>query len=209
MLNIFIVDDHPLTTEGLMKLIGDVIPGHHCKCFYRGEDALQAAGVTTSLDLLITELSLPDIQGNDLIKKIRLLHPRSKVLIISMYDQSWRLQELFKLNINGIVFKSCPVTEHTRAITEITGGNDYYSPLAREKIIALSQNDNHIKLTNREKDVLKLLHDGLKTKEIATFLGVSENTIETYRRSLLKKLGAQNTAGMISRAINLGVIRNG
>lgn len=206
MKNFFIVDDHPMIAEGLIKVINDIMPQNHCQCFYRGEEALLAAK-KNKVDFLITDLALPDIEGNDLIRKIRLIHPKIKTMVICTYDQTWRLKELFGLNINGMVFKTCPVDQHATAISEIVIGNDYYSPLAKERIISVSQNSNHIKLTKREREVLKLLQDGMKTKEISSLLGISENTIETYRRSLLKKLGAQNTAGMISKAIDMGIVK--
>ncbi len=207
MFNIFLVDDHPMVTEGVEKIIARSGVKCKLKVFHSAEDLLLAAH-TEQPNMVISDISLPKMDGLEMAQLIKQRIPTVSLLFLTMHQQTWRINEMLKLKANGIIFKTCPASELQKAIVEIANGGTYFSAEAKELIVNLSINKNDISVTTREKDVLKLISKGMKTCEIADTLCLSENTIESYRRVLFQKFDVNNATKLIAKATDLGLIDN-
>ena len=205
MVSIFLVDDHPMVTEGIERTITRL--GIECalRIFHSAEDLLLASQ-TEQPDMVISDISLPKMDGIEMAKLLKQNSPSIRILFLTMHQQNWRISEMLKLKANGIVFKTCPATELQNAIVKIAKGGTYFSAEAKELIVNLSVNNNSISLTTREKDVLNLVAKGLKTFEIAETLCLSENTVEGYRKVLFQKFEVNNATKLLSKAADLGLI---
>lgn len=205
MISIFLVDDHPMVTEGVENIIARSGVKCKLKVFHSAEDLL-AATKSVQPDMVISDISLPKMDGIEMAKLLKQDSPSIRILFLTMHQQNWRINEMLKLKANGIVFKTCPAVELQNAIVEVAKGGTYFSPQAKELIVSVSLNSNSISLTTREKDVLKLIAKGLKTFEIAETLCLSENTVEGYRKVLFQKLEVNNATKLLSKAVDLGII---
>lgn len=205
MVNIFLVDDHPMVTEGVEKVINRSGIDCNLTIFHSAEDLLNATKHIQP-DMVISDISLPKMNGIEMAKLLKQTFPSIRILFLTMHQQNWRISEMLKLKANGIVFKTCPAAELQNAIVEIAKGGTYFSPQAKELIVNLSLNSYSVSLTTREKDVLKLVAKGLKTCEIAETLYLSENTVEGYRKVLFQKLEVNNATKLLAKAADLGLI---
>ncbi|MCL9805459.1 response regulator transcription factor [Flavobacterium amniphilum] len=163
-------------------------------------------------DLVITDISMPGINGIALIKKIRSFNPDIKIMVLSMHNEAAMVKTILKENPQGYLLKNTDQDELFLAITTIREGNRYYSPAVQSLLIddiqgvAAPQASIIPVLSPREKDVLLLIAQECTTQEIADRLFLSANTVETYRQNLLRKLEAKNSAGIVAKAYQYGLI---
>jgi len=158
-------------------------------------------------DLLFLDVELPDTNGFELIDKILQKHPEARILVNTMHEEIWILKRLTKASISGAILKSADINELTLAIQTILKGGQYLCKRFKT-ILNRMQTEEQIKeqLTLREMEVLQAIAKGFNTREIADLLHVSNNTIETHRKSLMSKLEARNAVDLVLKAINLGII---
>lgn len=156
---------------------------------------------------MLLDIEMPGDNGIDLTMRIKQHNPNTKVILLTMHTQPWIIAYAYKAQPDGILIKNSPPTEIVQAIKSVLHGNTYYSP---EVELLIRKNNktfaNLLTLTQREREVLKLLSNGDTTKMIAEQLCLSENTIETYRRNLLLKLETPNVACLIKKASEMGLI---
>ncbi len=205
MLTIFIVDDHPMVTEGIEKTLARLHIECQLKTFHNAEDLLAAAQKQMP-DMVISDITLPKMDGIEMVQELKNNYPRIKVLFFTMHQQAWRMNEMIRLNPYGVVFKTCPSSEFVRAVLEVVAGRTFFSSEAKNVLVTSTISKTTINLSRREKEVLNLIYQGLTTKEIACALFVSTNTIESHRKGLFAKLDVKNSSSLIARAIDLGMI---
>lgn len=205
MLTIYIVDDHPMVTEGIEKTLARQNIECHMKAFHNAEDLLAAAQKQMP-DMVISDITLPKMDGIEMVHELKNNYPRIKVLFFTMHQQAWRMNEMLKLNPNGVIFKTCPSPEFVRAVLEVAAGRTFFSNEAKNVIVNTTISNSVIKLSRREKEILNLIYQGFTTKEIACALFISTNTIESHRKGLFAKLDVKNSSSLIARAIDLGLI---
>lgn len=158
-------------------------------------------------DIYLLDVELPDTNGFELIETILQKHPEARILINTMHEEIWILKRLTKASISGAILKSADIHELTLAIQTILKGGQYLCKRFKS-ILNRMQTEEQIKeqLTLREMEVLQAIAKGFNTREIAELLHVSNNTIETHRKSLMSKLEARNAVDLVLKAINLGII---
>lgn len=204
--NILLVDDHTLILQGIRHVITQMPEIDKVYTASSGAEALLLIH-TQPFDLYVLDVELPDVNGFDLIEKIRQKYPEARILINTMHEEIWILKRLTRTPISGAILKSADIHELTLAIQTVLRGEQYLCKRFRTILNRLHA-DEQVKepLTLREMEVLQAIAKGNNTREIAELLHVSGNTIESHRKSLMSKLEARNAVDLVLKAIHLGII---
>lgn len=188
--NILILDDHPIVAQGIRDLVSS-IPG------VTSVEATSAEAVATNAFLYIVDLELGHRNGFDMINRLRKNNPDCRILVYTMHDEPWIKSKLHQHHVDGAVAKSEPTSFLCEAVAAIMAGQRFFSPafdLSYETMVETQLSGN---ISERERQVLKALSDGETSETISKRMGVSLNTIQTYRRRLLEKFNVTNTAQLI------------
>ena len=201
MIKVFIVDDHYMVVEGIRSLlmnekeiefIGSASTLESCRAFLK----------TKLPDVILMDINLPDGNGIDLTKEIKAAYPSVNILGISTFNQASYIKDMMANGVSGYVLKNATQQEITEAIQLASIGKNYMAfEVAKTLHIAEKSISGKIIIGRREKDVLVLIKDGFTNGEIAAKLVLSQHTVDTYRKSLLAKLNAKNTAELIKLAV--------
>jgi DNA-binding NarL/FixJ family response regulator len=162
-------------------------------------------------DMVILDISMPNLRGIEAMREIRATHPNVKILILTMHKDKEFLHNAILAGARGYLLKEDADAELFSAIEVIRNGGTYVSPLlSRDLVDDLIQMDRTIqepvfdRLTTREKEILKLIAEGKSNKEIAGLLFISIRTVENHRAKVMKRLGLRNTAELVKYAISKG-----
>ena len=201
--SLLIIEDHEIVALGLKTLIGSHPALHSIQCVSTAKEAIQLT-VQHPYDLYVIDVELPDMNGIELIKNLKLLSPDSAFIFHTIHDELWTLRQMVNSGANGIVMKSDDVQELETAITQVLEGNNYFSSHFRE---CCEEMELHQTLSDREIEILRLIAEGLATKYIAEQLFVSANTIEFHRKRIMRKLRATNMAQLVKEGFAKGYIK--
>lgn len=200
MIKIFITDDHYMVVEGIRTMLANVddvqIIGHASTL-----SSTRAFMKTGQPDVLLLDINLPDGNGTDLCKELKEKYPKMAILGISTFNQGSYIQEMMDNGASGYILKNTTQKELTEAIHMASIGRNYL-PFEVAKTLSETekQESKRVILSRREIEVLNLLKNGFTNSEIAEKIFLSVNTVDTYRKSLLFKLDAKNTADLIRLA---------
>jgi len=211
-MNILIVDDHQIVIDGLRTLLEEenAISG-----IWEALDGKQAMDVMQQADvgLVLLDINLPDTDGFELCRKIKAENEAIKVIALTMHSNPAYISRMVKAGVDGYLLKNTGKAELLQAIHEVAAGGRYFSQEVTGSLIAGMQQGRQPrpagfiqKLTRREKEVLHLIIDEHTTEEIADKLFISPATAISHRKSLLRKLNAKNTAGLVKAAYEFGLI---
>ncbi len=207
---VFIADDHLLVLEGFRQLLADdtVIVG----TVHSGAELLeQAQGATP--DIILLDISMPDMSGFDLIPLLKRKLPHVKIILVTMLSEPFYVSEGFRKGANGYVLKQSASTELLSAIRTVMSNRRYVSPEVaadvRESIEhPWSRPDGyHVQLTPRQHEVLGMLANGVPTTTIATALGISMKTVEFHKAAIMNKLGIKTIAELTKFALVQGMTK--
>lgn len=201
-LSVAIVDDHALILEGFKSLMQGC-NAKNVETFGCAADLIDAMG-RHSFDIYIIDIGLPDIDGFELIDKIRSRHTGARIIVNTIHEEIWLLRRMLDKDVNAILFKSTDFMQMVSAIAAVMCGEQYFCPGVKRKISRYTQRIEHP--SERETDILRAIAGGYTSKEIAKMLFISENTVEAHRKRLFVKLGARNIADLIVKAIDRGYI---
>ncbi len=201
MMKILLVDDHAIVSDGLQALLQGIDGLEIVNKLTSGDFAL-AYLKQNEVDLLITDYAMPDMDGITLVKKAKQLKPELKIIVLSMHDEVVMIREMLSAGVDGYVLKKYAQQELVNAIETVNNGRQYWSAEVNKALLSslLPQEmpENHI--TERELEVLRLLAQELTSKQIADKLFISERTVETHRKNLMRKTGANNGIGLMRYA---------
>ena len=204
-MQIILVDDHHLFGQSLSSLLIQMKEVEHINVFQRGAEVLTFLE-KNSVDVVISDLQMPEMNGIELTTKIHEQFPDVRVLILTIDDEPHKIRKAISAGASGYLLKDTNKAELEEAIKKLHQGLPYYSEKVL-KIITNSEKDKTLidkelaQLSAREIDVLKLISQEYSTNEIADKLFVSVNTIESHRKSLMKKLDVKNVVGLIKFAM--------
>lgn len=198
MTTVHIVDDHKILVEGLQKLINDSGFALTTAVSYTGKECL--ANLRNELpDVLLLDINLPDSSGLDLCKIIRSEFPSLKIVALTSYSEYAIVRQMLENGASGYVIKNAMPEEILMGIDAVANGETF---LCEEIDMLMRKTSNrHIWLTPREKELLKHISDGYTNTEIAEKMFLGVETINSYRKNLLLKLGAKNTAVLVKMAL--------
>ncbi len=197
-----VVDDHALILEGFKSLMQGC-GVDNVDTFIRGADLVSALPYRKH-DLYIIDIGMPDIDGFELIDIIRSTYADARIIVNTIHEEIWLLRRMLDKGVNAIMFKSTDFTQMVEAMTTVMNGGQYFCPGLKKRLYGCRRHIEHP--SEREIEILKALAKGYTSKEIAQRLFISENTVETHRKSLFTKLGARNMADLTVKAITRGYI---
>ena len=201
-IQVALVDDHPVLLEGLRTLLLNNMNVDIAGCFTTGESILSYIE-THTLDIVLLDVVLPDINGITLCQKIKRKTPDTLVLIFSNHSERSMIMQAIQSGASGYLLKNASLEELQNGIHEALNGGMAFSKEVKEIMSRPSKNelDGPPQLTRREKQIIKLLAEGKTSIRIAGELSVSAHTIDTHRRNLMQKFGVKNTAELIKAAM--------
>ena len=205
MINIFIIDDHPMVVAGLTALLHDF---EEVKVAGSVSNAFEAIPFLKSndVDLVLLDINLPDISGIDLCRKITKDFPGVKVLGISTFGERSYISRMIENGASGYLIKNASAAEIQEAIETVMAGKLYLS-VSIETLLKSKNNYAEIPaLTKREKEILSLISEGYTTNQMAEKLFISPLTVESHRKNLLTKLNVNNTASLIRLAVSMNLV---
>ena len=199
-MKIFLVDDHEILLDGIRGLLlsqgNDEVIGS-ANSF--GE-ALRKLSYL-SPDLVITDYSLPEKSGLDVITAARKLHPSVRIIVLSMHEEIRLVREILEKEVDGYILKKDSHEELVKAVRAVKEGKVYLSSDINELLIkGLSAKTDKSVLTSRETEILKLIGQEFTNKEIGEKLFISERTVETHRKNIFRKTRTNNFVGLIKYA---------
>ena len=200
MQKILLIDDHEMMLDGIDRLLSETgefeVVG---KCTSVGA-ALEALKKTEA-NLMVTDYNLPDDDGLSLVRKVKKIYPKIKIIVLSMHDESHLVKEILKEGINGYILKKDSQSELLNALAAIKNDKLYLSNDINKMLIKnLNQPTEEKLLTEREREVLKLIAKEYTNKLIAKELFISERTVETHRKNIFRKTQTTSLVGLIKFA---------
>lgn len=213
-IRVMIVDDHALVREGIMAFLK-----FHNDIEVVGEasNGLEAIEKAERLrpDIILMDIAMPELGGIEATLEIKKRMPDIRILILTQYDDKEYVSRLLKAGVSGYILKHAVGTDLISAIRAVAKGESYiYSSIASKVIdgfigkgSAMNIEDPYEKLTDREKQVLKLIAEGHSHKEIANLLDISVKTVIAHQTNLSEKLDLHSRAALIKFAISKGIIK--
>ncbi|MGW8123672.1 response regulator [Roseivirga echinicomitans] len=203
---VIIADDHQLVLDGFVSIINEMKEVEVVAAVNSGNEAIKIIE-KQSIDLVITDIEMPEIDGISLLKLLKRDYPTIKVMMVSMYHEAHLIKQLIQLQVDGYILKSDDSEEWKQAIKNILRGKKYFSSSITQKLIEVDVNkkvtiDNLSQLTAREIEVLKLIAQGLSNKQIGEQLFISHKTVDNHRTNLMDKLDIHHVAGLVRIAMN-------
>ncbi len=210
MTKIIIADDHQIVIDGL-------------KALFEEEKALQIIGEAANglllmkkipslqPDLVIMDIGMPVMDGIEASSIIKKKYPTIKILVLTTYADKYKIKKILKIGVDGYLLKDSGKSKLLEAIHTIMEGQTYYD----KRVTEIMMNDHRAPktkyqtaatLTKREKEVIKLIVEGMNTSEIAAALFLSSLTIETHRKNIFTKLGINKVASLVRYAIEEGLV---
>lgn len=205
MIQVGLTDDHEVVRRG----IGDMLESSEVlevrRCWSTAKETME--GIPTSgIDVLLLDINLPDMQGDQLCARIKLHWPSLKIIGLSTFDQSVVVKDLMDAGASGYLTKEASRENIEQAVATVMRGEQYLNEDIQKRFDKMDSESRTVRLTRREEDILKLISIEMTTKEIADKLNISEKTVETHRSHLFQKLGVRNIAGLVREAILRGYV---
>jgi DNA-binding NarL/FixJ family response regulator len=210
---IVIAEDHTILREGLRALLTSEADFEVVGEADDGRSAIQTVE-NLKPDLALMDLSMPKMDGMDAIREIKKRCPGTKVLALTVHRTEEYILATLRAGADGYVLKDATHAELLMAIKSVLMGKRYLSPGASEKVIegyldgrkTLRSHSPWDTLTQREREVLKLIAEGYKNREIADYLYISVKTVEKHRANLMKKLDLHSTSALTALAMEKGLV---
>ncbi len=203
---VFIVEDHPVMREGYASLINAEKDLQVCAEAASAEEAFDRAEVV-EYDIAIVDLSLPGVNGVELIKRLLATDPDAQVLVVSAHDEALYAERVLRAGARGYLMKYESAQKFVEAVRKVLGGELYLSESLRNRFLndrfGLRQGDGPSlgALTDRELEVFENFGHGKTTREVAEMMGLSLKTIESHRSNIKRKLGVDKAAEFMQRAV--------
>jgi two-component system, NarL family, response regulator NreC len=210
---IVIAEDHTILRQGLCALLSS---HDNLEVVGEAEDGLDAIRCVEKKnpDLLLLDLNMPRMDGISVIKEVKKRHPETKIIVLTMHKQEEYILETFKSGAEGYCLKASSHDELIIAINAVLSGKRYISPEISEKVLegfmegqkSIKQKSSWDTLTQREKEVLKLVAEGYQNKEISDYLCISVKTVEKHRANIMEKLDLHSASTLTAYAIEKGLV---
>ena len=206
-IDVLIVDDHKIVREGLVKMLSTEPDIRVVGEAGDGRTALRAVA-ELSPDVVILDISLPDIAGGTIARRLMSKYPSLKIIVLSMHSDPVFVNDMLQAGVAGYVLKSAAFEDLAHSINVIAANRMYLSPEVTQGVVLghrelLSKDTGSLisKLTERELEIMRLLAEGHATSQIADLLNISPKTVATHRKNLMDKLGLNNIAELTKFAI--------
>lgn len=211
-IRVLLCDDHTLFREGIKAILKDE---PLIEIVGEAEDGRQAVTKAGELhpDVVLMDIAMPDLSGYDAARRILQTNTRARVMILTMYEEEEVINRCLGAGATGYVLKDAPRSHLIHAIDVVNKGGQYLSSRALKKVVkqyvkgTKSTATGYERLSDREREVLKLLADGMTLKEIAGRLDLSVKTVDAHKTNLMRKLDLHDRSELIKYAIQRNLIR--
>jgi DNA-binding NarL/FixJ family response regulator len=207
-MRILIADDHTLVRAGLTSLIARL---PEMEVVAEAADGRQALRMVRDLqpDIVLMDIAMPGLNGLESAERIHGIHPKIKIIILSMHASEEYVAQALKAGASGYLLKDAATAELEMALKSVSMGQFYLSPAISRQVV-----DNFLRggptgldlLTPRQREILQLIAEGKGTRDIAEILHLSVKTVETHRAQLMDRLDIHDVAGLIRYALKKGLI---
>ncbi|HEY8897938.1 MAG TPA: response regulator transcription factor [Niastella sp.] len=208
-IKVAITDDHPIVANGLKKILDDFENINVVAVYATGNDMLKEVGASLP-DVMLLDMNLPDLEGPDLARQLLKKFPAIKIIVLTSSDVTVQVKKMLQIGCKGYLLKDSDDKTIVEAIEAVYKGGQFLSPVIQQQLVNdMFRNKNQKQntlLTRREKEVLQLITQEYTNQEIADKLFISLHTVDNHRSSLLQKLDAKNTAGLVKKAIENGLV---
>ena len=207
-IRLLLADDHPLIREGFRSLLNKNERFEIVGIAENGKELIELAGKELP-DIILSDISMPVMNGMDAIEQIGNLYPSIKSVVLTMHEEREYIINALKIGVQGYIIKNVERFDLEKAIITIFEGGKYFSPIVTNILaesVARPEPPAISELTPREKEVLELVAQGHSTKQIADKLGIGTRTVESHRVNMLKKMKVNNTAELVRKAIEMKIL---
>lgn len=210
-MRVLIADDHTMVRESLVGVLRAEADIEVVAQAADGIEALEQAELTRP-DVVVADLSMPRLNGIEVVRRLRERLPDTRVLVLTMHQEDEYVLQAVRAGAAGYLVKDSAASELVAAVRQLHAGRGYFGPRASQALAEQVQHpergaeDPYGRLTAREREVFHLIAEGLTTKEIARRLDISVKTAENHRGRVLEKLGVRNTAELVRYALRKGLL---
>lgn len=208
MINIALADDHKMFAKGIAGLLEEEEDFNVAGVFSNGQELLDFLK-SRDVDVIITDMNMPIMDGAGVIEAVRNLLPHHKIIVLSMYDDEGIFQKCQKLGASAYVLKNADPDELIYTIREVFDGSHIMS---FQKVLQQNQDDLYadiykekFKLSKRELQILRMIKDGMTNRDISLDLHLSIHTVEAHRKKIHHKLGVSSVAELIKKAMDMNL----
>ncbi|HSH88909.1 MAG TPA: response regulator transcription factor [Ramlibacter sp.] len=203
---IVLADDHDLVRSGIKALLS-MIDG--VEVIAEARDGRELITLVESLDpdVVMTDISMPGMDGITAISEIHAKHPQVRLLVLSMYDTVDFVKRAVANGACGYLMKDAPPFELEQAVKSVMATGSYFSPSIAQRLLQPSEPTIDDELTNRQIEILKLIAQGRASKEIAYELGLSPKTVDVHRARIMERLHLNDIASLTLYAVRKGLIK--
>jgi DNA-binding NarL/FixJ family response regulator len=206
---VLLAEDHTVVAEGLQALLKDSFElvglVHDGRALLEAEEKLRP-------DVIVTDISMPLLNGLDAIRQLRTRRPRAKIVVLTMHRETSLAAEAFHAGVSGYLLKTSPGEELVDAIRQVAQGKSYVTTLLAKDLITLlmeagspAGSEDRL-LTPRQREVLQLIAEGRTMKEASSILNISPRTAESHKYEIMQVLGVRTVAELVQRAIRMKLI---
>ncbi len=203
---IVLADDHDLVRSGIKALLS-MVSGAEVIAEARNGDELITLVESLNPDLVMTDISMPGMDGISAIAHIKESRPAVKMLVLSMYDTVDFVKRAVASGACGYLMKDAPPFELEQAVRSVMATGSYFSPVIAQRLLQPSEPTIDEELTQRQIEILKLIAQGKASKEIAYELGLSSKTVDVHRARIMERLRINDIASLTLYAVRKGLIK--
>ena len=205
---VLLADDHVVVAKGLEAFLKDTFD--LVGIVHDGRALLEAVE-TLRPDVVVTDISMPSLNGLDAIRQIRASYPSAKVVVLTMHNETQLASDAFRAGASGYMLKVSPGEELITAIQQVALGRAYVTTLLAKDLITLlmeagKEGSGDVVLTPRQREVLQLIAEGHTMKEVASILKISPRTAESHKYEIMRVLGVDTTAALVQYAVRLKLV---
>ena len=211
-ISVMLVDDHPLIRDAIGQLVTSV-PGFELVGEAADGEECLARMMEVRPDILIVDIAMPTMNGEQLARQMQIQHPHVKIVALSGYTDRQFVRAMTKAGAKAYVVKSASGRELIQALRAVAAGKHYLSPEVTGAIMtslqdapSISAGPGAVVLGRREREVLKLIAEGLRSAAIAARMGIAVATVEAHRRNILRKLQLHSVADLTRYALRHGIV---
>ena len=211
-IRLLIVDDHTLFRQTLRSYLTTI---ENIEVVGEAGDGMDAINKTMELkpDIVLMDIAMPNLNGIQATREIRNRSPATKILVLTMYETGQHVREILRAGASGYILKKSPAQELVSAIQAVIQDETFLCPSVAKQVLSRYLNqaeqikeDSYDELTERELELVSLIAEGKKNKEIAQLLNISIHTVQSHRLNLMKKLDIHDSGQLVRYAIRRGLI---
>jgi DNA-binding NarL/FixJ family response regulator len=209
MINLILADDHQVVIDGLRSILDMQDDIEVTETFLNGREVVDFLQENDGVDVVMLDINMPEMNGIETTRYIRKNYPDIKILILSMHDTPEFIRNVINAGASGYVLKNADKQTLLGAIRKVASGHNFFSDDVVRNIMDSYKDISKprtVEITDREREIIRLIAEGLTTNEIAGKLFISVHTVNTHRKNLLSKLDIKNTASLVRYAIDQGIV---